>query len=372
LSLPDRRDTLFEERRLSFAKANQDKEPSPPEDSNDGPSPFLSSPYTRREYTFTIFVGVLLAFNAGYVNGSCITGLIAPSGTQQAVTSNTGTVTKSALALSRGDTRDCGFLVSMGLCFALGSFIAGFLTPQPRPFRLEATYGPTFLIGAVFLSLSSALAALEVEQEQFIFYLAAAANGIQNGISSIYSSNLIRSTGITGTSTDIGILIGQHLRGNRKETWRLIVLLSLWTSFGMGGFVSFYATSAFMHFSLLFNAGLYLLIGGGLVVFLHKELNVTFLQALFGITMSCDKKIQEGQRKYDEREASKKPLYDKRKASRRALYSQSTRSTATTSTASTKSTASTTKRPIPAWVGKSYQPTDKAWCSSVHDTDYEC
>ena len=71
------------------------------------------------------------------------------------------------------------------------------------------------------LIISSTLAALEIEEDQFIFYLASFANGIQNGISSIYSEKLIRSTGLTGTLTDIGIFLGQHLRGNRKNTWKL-------------------------------------------------------------------------------------------------------------------------------------------------------
>ena len=287
LLLPDdtKRASLFEERQVSFLKANENHAPSP---QSDEPAPFMASPYTRREYTYAICVGILLSFNSGYVNGSCLSGLVAPSGIERAVTSHTGTATKSALALSGGDTTEFGFLASMLLCFALGSFIAGSLTPNPKKaFRVEPTYGPTFLLGASLLAISSYLAAVEIEQEQFIFYLASAANGIQNGISTIYSANLIRSTGVTGTSTDIGIFLGQHLRGNRKNTWKLIVLLCLWISFWMGGLVSLYATSAFTHLSLLFNGALYLLIGGSLVLFLHMQLHVSVTQAIFGIPCSC-------------------------------------------------------------------------------------
>jgi uncharacterized membrane protein YoaK (UPF0700 family) len=244
--------------------------------------PFIGSPYTRQEYAYAICVGDLLSFNAGYVNGSCLSGWVVSSGTQRAVTSHTGTTTKSALALANGDMEEFGFLVSMLLCFVLGSFLAGSLTPKPTPFRIEPTYGPTFLMGATLLTLSSLLAALETDHEQFIFYLASGANGIQNGISSMYSKNLIRSTGITGTSTDIGIFVGQFLRGNRKNTWRLLVLLFLWTSFWSGGLVSLYATAQFIHLSLLLNAGLFLLIGGSVVAFLMLELDVSLLAAVLG------------------------------------------------------------------------------------------
>ena len=47
---------------------------------------------------------------------------------------------------------------------------------------------------------ASILAALEFETI-YVFCLAAAANGIQNGIASIYSANLIRCS-LTGSSTD--------------------------------------------------------------------------------------------------------------------------------------------------------------------------
>lgn len=244
----------------------------------DGP---LKSADTFREYVFAICAGVLLSFNSGYVNGSCYSGLVAPSGKQQTVTSYTGTTTDSALDLADGDIQHFGFLISLLLSFALGSFIAGILTPDAAPFRIMSTYGPTFLIGACFLTISSVLAALG-SNENFMFYLAAAANGLQNGISSIYSRSLIRSTALSGATTDIGIFIGQCLRGNRANLWRLVVLLCLVASFWTGSFVSFYATSKLLHFSLLVNAGLYSLIGGCLIAFLTFELHISLVAAVFG------------------------------------------------------------------------------------------
>lgn len=238
-------------------------------------------PVTTREYYYAICVGVLLSFNSGYVNGSCLTGLVGQSGRQVQVTSHTGTITVAALALASGDVQEFGFLTSMTLCFFLGSFLAAWLTPNPRPFRIEPSYGPTFLLGAALLTLSSLFAALD-RNEKCIFYFASAANGIQNGVSSLYSENLIRSTGFTGTTTDIGIFFGQMLRGNRKNTWRLAIMVSLLFSFWMGGFVALYATTEFVQFSLLVNAVLYLLIGGGVVAFLIFELDISLGAAMLG------------------------------------------------------------------------------------------
>jgi uncharacterized membrane protein YoaK (UPF0700 family) len=93
---------------------------------------------------------------------------------------------------------------------------------------------------------------------------------------------LIRSTHLTGTSTDIGIFIGQLLKGNVQNLWKLLLLIALSTSFWLGGFVSFYATSFFTHFSLLFNAGMFLLIGASLVLFIVVELHIPIEAAITG------------------------------------------------------------------------------------------
>lgn len=238
-------------------------------------------PYTRREYTFAICAGSVMAFNSGYVNGSCLTGFIAPSGRKQATASLTGTTSRAGLALGDGNFEDFAFLIGMVLSFMCGACISGLLTPFPTPFRMEPTYGPTFLLGAAFLVLSSILAAFEI-QEDCVFFLAAAANGIQNGISSIYSKNLIRSTGYTGAITDISIVLAQISQGNRENAWKLGVLVTLLASFWIGGTISYFSAKRFTSFSLLINAGIFVMIGGSLVAFLMIEFGVTLRQAVTG------------------------------------------------------------------------------------------
>ena len=63
----------------------------------------------------------------------------------------------------------------------------------------------------------SALFAEANPEGRALFYFAAVANGIQNGVTSTYSANLIRTSHLTGTSTDIGLIFGQMLRGNWKN-----------------------------------------------------------------------------------------------------------------------------------------------------------
>ena len=233
-----------------------------------------------KESAYVIIAGGLLALNSGVVNGTCLSGFLTPNSEQQSVAGFTSMYTGSALALAGGDLslyRKQTFII---LSYMLGSFISGFISPNATPYQVEPLYGPTFMIGALFLFGASLLAALE-QDAQYIFYLASAANGIQNGIASIYSANLVRCS-LTGSSTDIALTMAQLLRGNNKNLWKGIVLAIIVTNFWLGGLISFYLSQRFLSYTLLFNAGLFLLVGVSLVWFLVVEVGISVQAAIFG------------------------------------------------------------------------------------------
>lgn len=234
---------------------------------------------SNRECTYVVIAGALIAFNSGFVNGSCVSGLLT-NGTKQSVAGFTSSYSKAALALADGDWDTLGFQASLILSYMTGAFISGLITPNATPYQLEPTYGPTFLIGAVFLLTASVFAALEFEA-RYIFFFVAAANGIQNGIASIYSANLIRCS-LTGSTTDIALVLAQVLRGNRDKLHKGLVLLMIVVCFCIGGFISFYATSQFLGYTLFFNAALFWLIGASLVTFLVREHDVSVEAAILG------------------------------------------------------------------------------------------
>ena len=236
------------------------------------------------ECIMVIVAGQLLAFNSGFTNGACLSGFLLPSERRQAVSAFTGAYTNSALFLADGDVDAFGFQICMILTFMLGACIAGLLTPQAVQYRIEPTYGPTFLIGAAVLFIASIISYADHKEavEDTVFYLVAIANGIQNGLSSLYSGNLIRSTHFTGISTDIGLFAGQLIRGNNANNWKLVVLIALTISFWTGGFISYYATQHFTSSTLLFNASLFLTVGASMIVFLIHKYSISWTQALFG------------------------------------------------------------------------------------------
>ena len=59
--------------------------------------------YSKREYMFVLLTGIFMAFNNGYVNGSCLSGFLVPSGRKQAASSMTIIMSQSALALADGE-----------------------------------------------------------------------------------------------------------------------------------------------------------------------------------------------------------------------------------------------------------------------------
>ncbi len=243
---------------------------------------------STQEAIFVFAVGLLLSLNSGFINGLCLSGLLTQDGSlQQAVSSVTGTYTRAGLSLANGDVDMFGMDVGLILCFIAGATISGCMNPKAIPYKLVPSYGPTFLVGFLCM-MASSIAAVVDPGGRTLYYFATMANGVQNGMSSVYTANLIRTSHLTGTSTDIGLIFGQMLRGNWKNYWKFKVLNGLAISFWVGSVVSFFSATQFLSMSLCFSAALFLLIGLTHVTFVVVTQHVSFAQAAFG-TWQWDK-----------------------------------------------------------------------------------
>jgi len=139
--------------------------------------------------------------------------------------------------------------------------------------------------------IASALFGVTFPDKRALYYFAAMANGLQNGMTSTYTANLIRTSVLGGTSTDIGLIAGQMLRGNMKNYWKFKVLIGLTSSFWLGGLISFYSAQRFLAQSLWFSAVLYLLVGLTHVGYVVLTQHVSFVQACSG-TWKWDKVLK--------------------------------------------------------------------------------
>eukprot|EP00160_Parvularia_atlantis_P022160 Unigene9890_Nuclearia_a/m.30194 Unigene9890_Nuclearia_a/g.30194 ORF Unigene9890_Nuclearia_a/g.30194 Unigene9890_Nuclearia_a/m.30194 type:complete len:391 (-) Unigene9890_Nuclearia_a:44-1216(-) len=212
-------------------------------------------------------IGGLFSFTAGYTNVLLLSSTYSAS----AVCHMTGTTTNLALAVSRlaagangtapgsgsGDRDDpwapgpADFDGSVEIVllagFLLGAGAAGLLVGPSLQHRLRVAsrYGAGLVLESVLLAL--ALAMTYADRLGAVLF-AAMAMGLQNGMTTIYSGALLRSTHVTGVWTDIGVLIGQyiHQAGHRifgdpesrilvnTEIWRLRFLVPIMLGFIAG------------------------------------------------------------------------------------------------------------------------------------------
>eukprot|EP01034_Spumella_vulgaris_P023022 gene23022-29210_t len=85
--------------------------------------------------------------------------------------------------------------------------------------------------------------------------------GLQNAMTSKYSGNIIRTTHVTGTATDVGLVLGRMIRGDTKEFWKLQVLLPIYTSFLFGGVASVPVFRRLGKLSLVINVVVFFSVG---------------------------------------------------------------------------------------------------------------
>jgi hypothetical protein len=184
---------------------------------------------------FVLAVGLLLSLNSGYLSGLCLSGLLTEQGSYKESVAVTGAYTKSSLALAKGIYKDFAFSFSLILVFIGGTFVLGLMSSHAIPHMIHPSYGVTFLLGSLCLIAASIVVDIK-PNGRLHYFLAAAANGMQNGMSSMYTANvsshlnliqvvppqylispylllpalqLMRTASHGRTSTDIGLIIGQ-------------------------------------------------------------------------------------------------------------------------------------------------------------------
>ncbi|KAL7449998.1 hypothetical protein ACHAWC_001991 [Mediolabrus comicus] len=238
--------------------------------------------HTSRQYALSIGLGISMAFSAGYANGVCLSGFlnVDPEGSvKQSVAGVTGLYTNSAIFIGEREFHQASFMFGTIFSVMGGAFLSALLNPYPIAFEISPRYGLTFLMASFFMTLG----AIEVlHNDRREFYFTAIANGIQNGVSSMYSANLLRTSHLTGTTTDIGLFLGMALRGNRTNNWKLYILIGLAVSFWLGSISGFLASQVKYEYSLIFNAVFFFLLSIVVIARTCIVYQVSPLNALLG------------------------------------------------------------------------------------------
>ena len=252
----------------------------------------FGSDYNPTEATYMLLAACLISLNTGFINGVTLSEfLIEPirnddkslriNPQTEMVSGFAGFYTKTAIEMVEGtDWSRYFYFLCMILSYSFGNFLAALISPHAQPYVMEPRYGPTFILGGIMLTASSVVA-MTGGPSRFVFYFATAAIGVQNGVASIYSANLIRVT-LTGATTDVAIVIAQCMCGNYKSLARGCILGIMIFCFWIGGILSVYISKWLKNFSLLVSAALFFSVGLVLLFYLVMEVGVSFYDAVFG------------------------------------------------------------------------------------------
>ncbi|MCA2303269.1 DUF1275 domain-containing protein [Mycobacterium intracellulare] len=179
----------------------------------------------------------LLALSAGFVNAVALLILAVPVGNLTGITTQLGMHTANPW-LYEGHV-----LAAIFLGFLMGAAIAGaILAPTdalagPRHaavLYLEAGLLVLAAAGGAETVVGAQINALGVEQTAVQALFAAAALGLQNGMTSSFRGMAIRTTHFTGTITDLGLILGRS-RIHGIKNWKTAILAATLVLFLGGG-----------------------------------------------------------------------------------------------------------------------------------------
>nr|WP_225737437.1 YoaK family protein [Dyella acidiphila] len=148
----------------------------------------------------------------------------------QPITHLTGTSTEFGIALAM---RDLAGVAHWGLTivsFLLGAMLSGFIVKQST-LQLGRRYGVVLMLESLLLFAATPLIR---DTQDLGLYLASAACGLQNAMVSTYSGASLRTTHLSGIFTDLGIYLGQRLRGLDVDMLRIHVCLLVAGHFILG------------------------------------------------------------------------------------------------------------------------------------------
>lgn len=204
--------------------------------------------------------GGLLALAAGCINA---VGYLCFR--HQPVTHLTGTSTELGMAVARGDLKEIAHWGLTLLSFLAGAMVSGFIVEQ-RTLQLGRRYGVVLTLESILLFAATPLIH---DAKDLGLYLAAAACGLQNAMVSTYSGAALRTTHVSGIFTDLGIYLGQRLRGVDVDMLRIHICVLVASNFIVGSMLGALGYAYMQERVLLVPAALTGVVGLGYAIYRH-------------------------------------------------------------------------------------------------------
>lgn len=188
---------------------------------------------------------LLLSLNGGLVNSITFASFV-----HNPVGYVTGNITFAANAIVNGSFANfIDMLVAVG-AFLLGSILSGLIIPYDN-FNRDSNYNIVFTIEAGLITLGMLGLIWDISTTK---YLLAIALGLQNGASTFYGRSIIRTTHLTGTMTDLGLILAhKFLKGNNLPLWRVYIYLFLICGFFSGSVVGIVCFKLIGYYGLILS-----------------------------------------------------------------------------------------------------------------------
>ncbi|SEL02952.1 Uncharacterized membrane protein YoaK, UPF0700 family [Atopomonas hussainii] len=186
-----------------------------------------------------------LALVAGSVNAIALLGF-----NHQGVSHLSGSSSLLGVELAQGQWQAALHLLAIMLSFVLGAALSAALINH-QALRADRRYSGVLGLEALLLVCAALLLQYNHSAGH---YLASLACGLQNGMTTTYSGALLRTTHVTGIFTDLGIMLGQRLRGQRADRRRIWLYLLLASGFIVGGVLGTLSYLAHSYNALLWPA----------------------------------------------------------------------------------------------------------------------
>lgn len=184
----------------------------------------------------------------------------------QGVTHLTGSTTLFGIAVAQGRVGEAAHLLAVAGFFVAGCVVSGALI-QDSTLKLGRRYGVALAAESVLLFCAVPL----LKRTDFLgAYLTSCACGLQNGMVSTYSGAVLRTTHVSGLFTDLGILVGQRLRGMTVDLRRLRLYALLIGSFFLGSCFGALSYARFGYETLYFPAAATGVVGFAYAIYRHR------------------------------------------------------------------------------------------------------
>ena len=191
--------------------------------------------------------GFALAPTAGIVNAIALVGF-----THQGVSHLSGSSTLLGVELVAHNGSAALHLVGVLASFVAGALLSGLVIGNAA-LRMGRHYGAV-LCGESLLLLAAMF--LLLRGSGVGHYMASAACGLQNAMTTSFGGAVIRTTHVTGLFTDLGILMGLRLRGQAIDRRRVVLYCTIIAGYLSGGVAGAQLFAWFGFFSLCAPAAL--------------------------------------------------------------------------------------------------------------------